>query len=129
MGYPIKTSNDQWLAKTRELYYQRVSMDIEDDGNYFIEENSYLFKEFSKITLPNKTMYILIVFYALALISIILGYLSVTLTNNYMSGLLLSFLGAIVCIFIPTKIILKNKAPNISATESGYKITFNRKAI
>lgn len=129
MGYPIKTSNDQWLDKTRELYYQRVSMDIEDDANYFTEENSYLFKEFSKITLPNKTLYILIVFYTLAFISIVLGYLSVSLTNNYMSGLLLSFLGTIVCVFIPTNMIMKNKAPNISATELGYKITFNRKAI
>ena len=129
MGYPIKTSNDQWLAKTRELYYQRVSMDIEDDGNYFIEENSYLFKEFRKITLPNRTLIILSSFYVLAFISIILGYLLVSLTNNYMSGLLISIIGTIVCVFVPTNIIMKNKAPNISATELGYKITFNRKAI
>ena len=39
MGYPVKTSNEQWLIKARELYYKRVNINIEDDTNFLIREN------------------------------------------------------------------------------------------
>ncbi len=127
MGYPIKTSNDQWLVKARELYYKRVNINIEDDANFFTAENSNILKEFRGVTLPFKTLYFLSVFYALALICIVLGYLSATLSSSPTSGLVISSIGTIVCLFIPTIVILKNKSPQIISTESGYKIIFNRK--
>ena len=127
MGYPIKTSNDQWLVKARELYYQRVNFNLEDDTNFFTEENLKLLNEFRGITLPFKTLYFLSVFYVLAIICIVLGFLTVTLSPNSTSGIVFSIVGTIVCAFIPTKIILKNKSPNISSTDSGYKIIFNHK--
>lgn len=126
MGYPIKTSNDQWLVKARELYYKRVNINIDDDANFFTEENSNLLKEFRGVTLPFKTLYFLSVFYLLAVICIVLGYLSVSLGSSPASVIAFASAGTIVCFLIPTIVILKNKAPQIIATESGYKIIFNR---
>jgi len=127
MGYPIKTSNDQWLVKARELYYKRVNINIEDDTNFFTKENLHLLKEFHRVTLPFKTLYFLSAFYLLAIICIVLGYMSATISSSPTSGIIISSIGTIVCLLIPTIVILRNKSPQILSTESGYKIIFNRK--
>lgn len=127
MGYPIKTSNDQWLAKTRELYYQRVNINIIDDTSFFTEDNLNVLDQFRGLTLPNRTLQLTSMFYALALLCVVLGYLSLSLVYSSILGLVFSFIGTVVCLFIPTRTLLKNKSPNISITDSGFEIIFNRK--
>jgi len=125
MGYPIKTSNDQWLVKARELYYKRVNFNLDDDTNFFTKENLKILNEFRGITLPFKTLYFLSVFYVLSIICIVLGFLSLTLGSGSTSSIVFASAGTIVCFIIPTMVILKNKSPQIIANESGYKIIFN----
>ncbi len=127
MSIPIKTSNDQWLGMTRELYYQRINIILEDDANY-LTENLNLLKEFRGLTLTIESLRNLSALYMFALISIILGYLSLSLTYGSVFVLVFTSISTIVCLFIPTRQILKNKSPNISATDSGFEITFDRKA-
>ena len=127
MGYPINTSNDQWLVKARELYYKRVNINIEDDAEYFKEKE--LLNEFRKITIPRKMTHYLIAYYSLAIVCIGLVFLSLSIASNSILGVVLSSLGAILFIFIPTRIIIKNKPPNITIKESTIEIVFNRNAI
>lgn len=129
MSIPIKTSSDQWLGMTRELYYQRINIIIEDDANFLTEENLFLLKEFRGLTLTIQTLRNLSALYIFALVSILLGYLSISLTNGSIFVLVFTSISTIICLFIPTRQILKNRSPNVSATDSGFEITFDRKNI
>ena len=125
MGYPLKTSDDNWLQQALELVNKRISISIVDDANYNLNINSDSIKIFNKYSLSYKELTFLGLFYALSLLCIFLLYLSTFLQYTKNLGLVLSFLGFIVCFSIPTYYLRKNRPPRITPIESGVDIIFS----
>jgi hypothetical protein len=125
MGYPLKTSDDKWLKQALELVNKRISISIIDDAHYNLNINSDCIRIFNKYSLSYKELTFLGLFYALSLLCAILLYLSTFLQYTKNLGLVLSFLGFIVCFSIPTYYLRKNRSPHISPTESGVDIIFS----
>jgi hypothetical protein len=124
MGFPIKTSDTNWLAKALELFEKRTSISITDDANYNLDLNSDSMKLFRKLTLNHRTLMIMSLFYALSLLCAILFYLSLKLKYSQALGVILSAAGVVVCFAIPTYYLRKNRKPKIEKTDKGVDIKF-----
>ncbi len=79
MGFPIKTSDDNWLEKALELYDKRVSISITDDANYNLSISSDILKVFKRLTLSQRSLIFLGAFYVLAIGCLVLFYYSFSL--------------------------------------------------
>jgi len=124
MGYPIKTSSDDWLSKAIELYYNRVSVDLIDDGNFGLNKDSEILKVFSKYTLSTSQILWTSIFYFLALICGYLFVISFSVKYGKEIALILAALGVVFCIALPTVFLRRHKAPNITEEGEKIKITF-----
>ncbi|MCK9212230.1 MAG: hypothetical protein M0P61_15425 [Ignavibacteriaceae bacterium] len=125
MGFPVKTSDTNWLEKTLELFEKRISISIIDDASYKLHETSDIMKMFNRYTLNQRTLMFIGAFYVLSLVCIVLFYQSLFLQYAKPLGVSLSFIGIIVCFGIPTYFLMKNKAPMIEKTDSGIDIKFH----
>jgi hypothetical protein len=126
MEYPVKTSDNKWLEKVIELINQRISTHIIDDAFYDLNKNSECIKMFKRFSLKPNTLIFLLSYYVLSVICTFFFYLSFSLPYARTLSLLLSFLGIMVCIGIPTYYLRKNRPPDIIQTESGIDIVFSR---
>ncbi len=127
MGYPVKTSSDNWLNKAIELYYRRVSISIIDDDNYGVKDSKDIRKIFSTSTMQQTELLIMYGFYVLAIVCVVLLVMSFSLAYSYAKvlGIVLSSVGIIVCLFIPRYYLKKNKAAKIILREDGIDVKFN----
>ncbi len=128
MGFPIKTSDPNWLSKAVDVFNQRISISIIDDANFGINENSDSLRMFKRHTLSLRQVILLLTFYLIALTCMVLLYLSFSLHYAKYLGIGLSVLFLIVCITIPTYFFVKNKAPLIFKSNLGVEIKFHNPA-
>ena len=124
MGYPIKTSSDDWLSKAIELYYNRVSIDIIDDGNFGLNKDSEILKVFSRHTLSTSQILWTSIFYVLALICGYLFVISFSVKYAKEIALILAGLGVVFCLALPTVFLRRHKPPIITEKGEKIKITF-----
>jgi hypothetical protein len=127
MGFPIKTSDINWLDKASLKFNKRISISIIDDANYNLNIGSDIIKMFSRFTLSIKSIAFLCVFYVLAVVCMIMLYLSFSLQYSRYLGIGLSAIFLIVCIGLPTYYLAKNNSPKIEKTEQGVDIIFSNK--
>lgn len=125
MGFPIKTSDNNWLEKALELFEKRISISITDDANYNMNINSDVLKLFKRFTLSQTALMFLSVFYVLAIVCMILLYFSFSLQYTKSLGVVLSSAFMIICTSIPTYYLAKNRRPKIEKTEKGIEIKFH----
>ena len=124
MGYPIKTSNDDWLNKAIQLYHNRVSIDLIDDANYGLTLDSEIIEVFSKATLKVGQFIWTSIFYVFALVSAYLFVRSFSVTHAKEVSLIFSGVGVILCLLIPSLVFHKNKAPKVFKDGDIIKVTF-----
>jgi len=124
MGFPLKTSDDNWLEKALELFEKRISISIFDDAPYNLNVNSDSMKMFKRYTLSQRALMFLGAFYVLSLVCVVLFYLSLFLQYSKLLEISLSFIGVIVCFGIPSYYLIKNRAPIIEKTDNGIDIKF-----
>lgn len=127
MGYPLKTSDNNWLEKAIELSEKRISLSIIDDNNYNLKLDSEVIKIFKKYSLSQTSLIFLGAFYALALFCMVLFHFSFSLQYTQTLGVILSALFIAICTVIPTYYVAKNRYPKIVKTEQGVDIKFNNK--
>lgn len=125
MGFPIKTSDNNWLEKALELFDKRISISITDDANYSLNTNSDVLKVFKRYTLSQTSLMFIGAFYFLAIVCLVLLYYSFSLQYTKYLGIILSIIFLIICIGIPTYYLSKNKRPKIEKTEQGIDIKFS----
>ncbi|MBI9070135.1 MAG: hypothetical protein JEY94_00965 [Melioribacteraceae bacterium] len=124
MGYPIKTSQDDWLNKAIELFYNRVSFDLIDDGNFDLNLDSEILKVFAKTTLKESQIIWRSIFYVFALVCAYLFVISFSVIYGREIAQILSALGVVACIAIPSLMLKRNKSPKIIEEDGLIKITF-----
>lgn len=127
MGYPIKTSDNNWLEKAIELSEKRISLSIIDDNNYNLKLDSEVIKIFKKYSLSQTSLIFLGAFYVLALFCMVLFHFSFSLQYTQTLGVILSAIFIVICTVIPTYYLAKNRHPKIVKTEQGVDIKFNYK--
>ena len=125
MGFPIKTSDKNWLEKALELSEKRISISITDNGNYNLNTNSDVLKLFKKYSLSQSALMFLGAFYVLAIVCMVLLYYSFSLQYTKFLGVMLSAIFLIICIGIPTYYLAKNRHPIIEKTEQGIDIKYS----
>ena len=125
MGFPIKTSNNNWLEKALELFEKRISISITDDANYNLNISSDVMKLFKRYTLSQTALMFLGAFYVLAIVCLVLLYYSFSLQYTKYLGVILSTIFLIICVGIPTYYLAKNRHPKIEKTEQGIDIKFS----
>ncbi|MHB1688763.1 MAG: hypothetical protein ACYCVH_15525 [Ignavibacteriaceae bacterium] len=125
MGFPIKTSDNNWLEKALELFEKRISISITDDANYNLNISSDVTKLFKKYTLSQTALMFLGAFYVLAIVCMVLLYYSFSLQYTKYLGVILLTIFLIICIGIPTYYLAKNRHPKIEKTEQGIDIKFS----
>ena len=125
MGFPIKTSDNNWLEKSLELFEKRISISITDDANYGLNLNSDVLKLFKRFTLSQTALMFLGAFYVLAILCMVLLYYSFSLQYTKTLGVILSAIFLIICVGIPTYYLSKNRRPKIEKTEQGIDIKFS----
>jgi len=125
MGFPIKTSDNNWLEKALELFAKRISISITDDANYNLNISSDVLKVFKRYTLSQTSLMFLGAFYVLAIGCLVLFYYSFSLQYTKNLGVTLSIIFLIICIGIPTYYLSKNRRPKIEKTEQGIDIKFS----
>ena len=125
MGFPIKTSDNNWLEKALELFDKRISISITDDANYNLNISSEVLKVFKRYTLSQRSLMYLGAFYVLAIGCLVMFYYSFSLQYTKYLGVTLSIIFLIICIGIPTYYLSKNRRPKIEKTEQGIDIKFS----
>ena len=125
MGYPLKTSNAEWLSKAIELYSKRISMSIVDDAFYNLNPDSDCLKGFKRYTMTVSNFFSVCLFYLLCGICFILLLVSLFIPHAKLFEITLSFAGLIICYSIPTYQLAKNRPPKIRKTDSGVEIDFS----
>lgn len=125
MGFPIKTSDVNWLEKSLELFEKRISISITDDANYGLNFNSDVLKLFKRVTLSKTNLLILGAFYLLAVFCAVLLYHSFNLQYTKTLSVILSTIFLIICMGIPTYFLVKNSRPKIEKIEQGIEIKFS----
>lgn len=125
MGFPIKTSDNNWLEKSLELFMNRTSMSIIDDSGYGLNENSEFIKLFKKLTLNSLTFLAFGGFLGIGVITLI-GILFLLLSGYSIidKSIYLYFFAAILCLFIPIYFIRKNRTPKIVIRNNEVGIIF-----
>ena len=126
MGYPLKTSDNNWLEKALELYEKRISFSIIDDAGYNFNIHSDVLKIFKRSTLSKKSLLFLIPFYVLAIVCMVLLYYSFSLQYTKYLGVILSALFLVICVSIPTYFLVVNRSPEIEKTVQGIDIKFSK---
>ena len=129
MGFPIKTSDNNWLEKSLELFEKRISISITDDANYGLNLNSDVLKLFKRFTLSQAALMFLGAFYVLAIVCMVLLYYSFSLQYTKSLGVILSAIFLIICISIPTYYLAKNRRPKIEKIEQGIEIKFSNNVL
>jgi len=129
MGFPIKTSDTNWLEKALELFEKRTSISITDDANYNLNTESEVLKLFKRFTLPQTGFVFIGAFYVLAIVCAVLLYHSFSLQYAKIIGITLSIILLIVCAGIPTYYLVKNRAPKIEKTKTGIDIRFSKQIL
>jgi len=129
MGYPIKTSDSNWLGKALELYEKRISISIIDDAEYDLDINSDSMKSFKRFTLPYTAFKFLGVFYLLSIVCMALFYYSLSLQYYKFLGIALSIIFLFICAGIPTFYLVKYRAPKIEKTDIGVDIKFSKQTL
>jgi len=124
MGFPIKTSDNNWLEKSLELSAKRISISITDDANYNLNTSSDVMKLFKKYSLSQSALMFLGAFYVLAIVCMVLLYYSFSLQYTKYLGVMLSTILFFVCLGIPTYYLAKNRHPKIEKTDQGIDIKF-----
>jgi hypothetical protein len=125
MGFPIKTSDADWLSKTIKLSNQRINISITDDAGYNLDVDSDSMKLLKRFTLSQFSLMILGAFCLLAVVSLVMLYYSLSLQFAKNIGITLSIISFFVCSGIPTYFLAKNKAPMVFKTENGIDIKFS----
>ncbi len=125
MGFPIKTSDNNWLEKALELSEKRISISITDDANYNLDTSSDVLKLFKKYSLSQTALMFLGAFYVLAIFCMVLLYYSFSLQYTKYLGVTLSAIFLFICLGIPTYYLAKNRHPKIEKTEQGIDIKFS----
>lgn len=127
MGYPIKTSDYNWLEKTIELSEKRINLSIIDDNNYNLKLDSEVLKIFKKYSLSQTSLIFLGAFYPLAIFCMVLFHFSLSLHHFQTLGVIISAIFIVIYTVIPTYYLAKNSYPKIIKTEQGVDIKFNNK--
>lgn len=125
MGFPIKTSDNNWLEKALELFEKRISISITDDANYNLNISSDVLKMFKRYTLSQTALMSLGAFYVLVIVCLVLLYYSFSLQYVKYLGVIISTVLLFICIGIPTYYLAKNRHPEIEKTEHGIDIKFS----
>jgi hypothetical protein len=121
MGFPIKTSDNNWLIKALELSEKRIIISITDDNNYNLDISSDVLKLFIKYSLSQSALMFLGAFYVLAIVCMVMLYYFFSLQYTKFLGLILSTIFLIICIGIPTYYLAKNRHPKIEKRNKGSK--------
>jgi len=129
MGFPIKTSDNNWLEKSLELFGKRISISITDDANYGLDLNSDVLRLFKRFTLSQTALMFLGAFYVLAILCMVLLYYSFSLQYTKNLGVILSAIFLIICISIPTYYLAKNRQPKIEKIDQGIEIKFSNNVL
>ncbi len=124
MANIIKTSDSNWLIKVSTLYYSRSNFNVLDDSKLGLEYISDKVGLYKKTTLKTSQLLFVAVIYLLALCCGFLIFVSFSLGEDKLLGIILSLIGLIVFAFVPTYYLLKNKAPIVEQNEDGFKIRF-----
>jgi len=125
MGFPLKTSDNNWLEKALELSEKRISISITDDANYNLDTSSDVVKLFKKYSLSQSALICLGAFYVLAIVCVVLLYYSFSMHYAKYLGITLSIISFFICIGIPTYYLSKNRHPIIEKSEQGIDIKFS----
>jgi hypothetical protein len=125
MGFPIKTSDNDWLKRTVELFEKRISISITDDAGYNFNINHDVLKLFKRFTLSKTFIMFISVFYLLAIGCFILLLYSFSLQYAKALGVTLAIILLFVCLGIPSYYLVKNKPPKVEQAENCISIKFN----
>ena len=129
MGFPIKTSDSNWLEKALVLFEKRISISITDDANYNLNMTSDVMKLFKRYTISQNGLMLIGAFYVLALVCLVLLYYSFSLQYTKYLGAILSTILFFICLGIPTYYLAKNRQPIIEKTEQGIDIKFSNQVL